>query len=220
MNERPTYEALIAERLEALSPLTGMADAIWARISEELDNEMPQSDDTNGPTNGTGGQSGPALGPVIGLIILAVAGLVFWWNQSGNNLIKRQPNVPAVQIPAPAAKGTKTVEPSPDVGQKNNTTISNLQADSTSIAAPDQQQDAVAPFITPSLQAERTMRPVEDSGSKAFTAPRNPTITGVKAPVFPPRQTDTPVIKKPRGVTGINSSDYRIVPAKKDSMPE
>src|SRR4029078_7672549 len=48
MDQRHTYEQTITSKLDIL-PLPDMADAIWSRIEQQLDTDMPADDGSNGP---------------------------------------------------------------------------------------------------------------------------------------------------------------------------
>lgn len=216
MNERLTYESLIAAKLEQLAPLPALADDIWARISADLDREMP-TDEPEGPSGG--GPSLPGTGgmlwPGLGALLLAVAGLLYWNSQRpGLPVPARAPQpVPADSRPASIApadtgppKGAYQQPPS-DVRP----TVALPVSPSDSVDAPATGQPAV-----PALQPPDDARP-QPAASASQELPAAPPPATAADKVAPPPAIDTPIKKKPRGVTGISNSDYRIVPDKKDS---
>ncbi|MBL0884509.1 MAG: hypothetical protein IBJ16_14400 [Chitinophagaceae bacterium] len=77
MNQPATYEQLIAAKLQELSA-PAKIDAIWARIEQQLDVEMPT--DESGPTD-TGASSHPGFyfpgSKLLYVMLAAVAGIYF-----------------------------------------------------------------------------------------------------------------------------------------------
>lgn len=69
MNNKTTYETIIAEKLGHL-PVPDMQDAIWARISAQLDTDMPENDPPAQPQPPRPRPVLPIAGVVITCIIL------------------------------------------------------------------------------------------------------------------------------------------------------
>ncbi|MCU0396064.1 MAG: hypothetical protein MUF29_09140 [Chitinophagaceae bacterium] len=216
MNERLTYESLIAAKLEQLAPLPALADDIWARISADLDREMP-TDESEAPSGG--GPSLPGTGgmlwPGLGALLLAVAGLLYWYSQrSGIPVPAPSPqSVPADARPAsslPADTGSpKGIYQQPAAVARPVEAMPVPLADSA--AAP-----STGKLPPPVLPLPDDSRPQPAASASQEPPPGQPPATaGDKA--SPPPAIDTPIKKKPRGVTGISNNDYRIVPDKKDS---
>lgn len=210
MNDRLPYETLIAGKLEALPPLPAMADAIWSRISDELDNEMP-TDDAGSGNAGPGSASGGAyLWPGIGLLLLVVAGLVFWNKQKDAPAF-----IPTTPIDSNAVAAPPASEgPLPPGGHRENEIIYQEQlpaavADSSSEESdmPSAGQSTTLSLDSTAAVESKTVLDVQKSvGNKIEETPG----AAIKS-------MDSPAVKKPRGVTGIDQKEYRIVPGKKDS---
>lgn len=213
MNDQLSYESIIAARLEQLPPLPAMADAIWSRISDELDKEMPNDrgvDNNNGPGSGPG-SIGNAWWTGMGAIVLLVA-TVFY-------MAKRK--VPAIRAGAPNKTDSALMAtPSPAVSEPSG----NNRADTTAVYRP------LPPITVPQATADHSL-PVDSVNqseadsmpvveSKTIIAPLladdkhlpkdESTVPFVSSP-------DTAVIKKSKGVSGLSQKEYRIVPGKKDS---
>lgn len=218
MNERQPYELLIAAKLETLPAMPAMADAIWARISHELDNDLPQ-DDPEPPVPPAGTPTGALRWPGVAMVLLAAAGLWLWFQRSAahqdalpatNNAPALLPDTvttaPATVTPAnaspPAGVGTQALPDSrpADTAVYNN---NGLVLPPTIPASQDGSNDA----LPPASLSEKTV--ITNPFTGPVTSPPNLQPTAKNA--------DTTAGKKPRGVPGINRNDYRIAPPKKDS---
>lgn len=177
-----------------------MADAIWTRIEQQLDIDLPTDDGgSNDPAPLS--PSGPsAIGWGLSVVLLALlTAFLLYKNDSSTKK-------PSIQLPAspnqkptePAQKATGPPNAERTVKLPDNTVQNRLQNTKLN-TKPDsarQQPVVIAPLQAPdSLQT--TIEPL------------------VAAPA--PKDTATPA-KKKRGVSGINDGDYRIVPTKKDSL--
>lgn len=191
MNQKETYEIIIAQKLEQL-PVPAMEDAIWNRISAQLDIEMPQ---TTPPDNTPPDNSALLNIATLFVLLTALSCYLFF------EFFHQTP----VQVTRPPAIAPQTITkdsvwhelppaliqpPPPDkqpVEKKTST-----QPDTTS---------AIHPLI---------MAPVVDS------TPIDPPEQIITPPVSVPTPpaTDTIPKKKPRGVPGLSDSDYRIAPKK------
>lgn len=202
MSEQLSYEAIIAAKLEALQPMPSMADAVWARIQQDLDIEMP----TDTP-KGSGGIPGAYLWPGISITLCIIAALFFWNNQQAIPLRNNTPK-DSISIQEPQTSGNSggptPNKPSQALPLK---VLDQNKVDSSTSIEP-------APVIT---------LPKRDS---AFNSPATTIVEPIKTIIPAPTETvipnvkkiDSPLPKKPRGVQGINPQDYRIVPGgKKDS---
>ena len=85
MNQKKAYEQTIAVKLEAI-PLPDMADAIWARIENQLDIDMPTDDGGGNSTPDAPSGFGWIGGSV--LFVFAVA-LVSFFIINNNNKNKQ-----------------------------------------------------------------------------------------------------------------------------------
>ena len=208
MNNLTTYEQLIADKLQQL-PVPDMADAIWARIEQRLNVEMPLEDGGNN----TGSSSLPGFQfPGKGIVFLFLAALVsvlFYLNrpvkQVQNNNIPSNTNT----ISIPVQNLYKPLEEKPSVQpaesmytDKADLPIQYSKGDSFDTQIPASSTEPIsiinetvtlpksAPVITIGQSIiPKNLSPVQDSGTK-----------------------------KGRGVKGIGTDDYRIVPVKKDSL--
>jgi hypothetical protein len=198
MNNRTTYEVIITEKLQQL-PLPALEDAIWARISTQLDLDMPEDEGGgSGPQNPSGGWMWSA-----GLLAFVAALLaVFVLTQKNNNSSNppdntydnTAPMTTPLQVPATAPpNGSANQEPEVLPAPLNSTTGSNAgkvaidSANSGAASLPEQLlPDSAQPVIV-----QLPTQPVKDSVSKPKT--------------------------KTRGVPNITDADYRIVPTKRDS---
>lgn len=217
MNERLAYEELIAAKLEQLAPLPAMADAIWSRISDELDREMPTDD--GGAPDGGGGSALPGTGgfawPGLGLIILAAAGLLYWNTRPKQNNTTT-PSMPATSVQSsPVANDTSP--PENTLPYKDELTPASRQQ----LNANGSLQDT-ASVNDVNISSLDKLQP-DTAASRPMPLINQP-APGLQQPDLVPNEkpaaqtnVDTPPAKKSRGVTGINNSDYRIVPDRKDT---
>lgn len=207
MNQLTTYEQLIADKLQQL-PVPDMADAIWARIEQRLDVEMPE--DPSGPSS-SGNHSLPGFqfpGHIILYCFLAaLVSVIFYLNRPGQA---------SADLP---------------ISSSDNINASSVVNDDQKAPAPPERQRET-------IYKERADIPVDmfkesEVAEKAWPVSENP-ITETKATEMPVKQELSPIKeiqvlpkvvplqdsipKKSRGVKGISSNDYRITPVKKDSL--
>ncbi len=200
MNQKATYEIAITEKLRQL-PVPDMRDAIWSRIEQQLDLDMPEDDEPespDSPNNSSWRKTGWKVGPFA--VIVAIITL-FFINQNNRS----NPNNTSDRTPIK----TETVSP-----QTNDPT-----------SPPSTKNTVNTPPVV-----NNGSTPVNGSDS-VFNQPmifNQPLDSSVNLPVFippvvqnssqsPPKQDSVPN-KKPRGVTGIKDQDYHIT-LKKDSVP-
>lgn len=208
MNNLTTYEQLIADKLQQL-PVPDMADAIWARIEQRLNVEMPLEDGGNN----TGSSSLPGFQfPGKGIVFLFLAALVsvlFYLNrpvkQVQNNNIPSNTNtisIPVQDLYKPPEEKL-SVQPAESMyTDKADLPIQYSRGDSFDTQTP---ASSTEPF---SIINEKA------------TLPKSAPVITIGQSIIPKNL--SPVqdsgTKKGRGVKGIGTDDYRIVPVKKDSL--
>lgn len=209
MSQLLPYEQIIAEKA-GHAPLPNLADEIWASIDAGL-GPIP-------PTGNEGGSAEPPAPPAGGssfvtglkLFLAAVATvtvIVVLQKKDDTNKNQQQPPIPAFPLPAlPDDSSNKedsfeeTTNHQP--GEKRN------PSPATPRLTPDSQTRQ--PFIPPD--------PVVITDS-SITAPQpqadpDKKDNSDKSVVKP---ADPPPPKKGKGVQGIKSTDYKIIPTKRDS---
>lgn len=222
MNERQPYELLLAAKLEALPAMPAMADAIWARISRELDNEIPPDDPEPPapPASPAGTPAGALRWPGVAIVLLAAAGLWLWFQRSAQHQEGLTPatiHAPAL-LPDTAATAPATVTPanaSPPANVGTQALPDNRPADT---AVYNNNGLVLPPTIPATQDAVSNEASLNNPPEKAIVT--NPSTVPVAGPPnLQPvaKNADTTAGKKPRGVPGINRNDYRIAPPKKDS---
>lgn len=206
MNQKTTYEQLITGKLEGI-PVPDMADAIWARIENQLDIDMPTDDGGTDPEPRDPSGGGWVGGTGLFVFVVALV-TIFLINK---NQRKRAQSKPPVQMEQKA----NNVQ-SGDTLQKVSDRSSPFENIRTQTAAP-----GVPAGITP---------PASDNAvNQDTTALHSPFVTTVDqrtpdtvqrvATVTPPHVSKQDSVKprRTRGVPGITNDDYRIVPVDRDS---
>ncbi|WP_290791168.1 hypothetical protein [Flavihumibacter sp. UBA7668] len=222
MNATFPYEQLIASKLEQLPPLPEMADGIWLRITTELDRDLPTDDDDFGNDPGNGGEpvTDPAgTTPVSGwrgwTLLLILAGIaIFLLYRFNSNKIIPDDNI-LLPLDMPGLPST-TAEPilSNENQQVNavsptgtGTGKGPIVSDSASFLLPNQ-------VVLPSPDSARTQQPVpplnEITGQP--DSARLDTVSTTTASEI--KKDSSGGRKRPSGIKGISSDDYRIVPQK------
>jgi len=203
MNQKATYEITITGKLGQL-PLPDLKDAIWSRIEDQLDIDMPE-DDGSGPDAPTSPDWMNLLGKMspYAVIVAFVSLLLIQNKEPENNQILQTP--PDINTPAVNQTTTPIVK---DQENKINSTIYSGGPADVNTSSP------------PRTHAGSTVIPDNNMAQKAddtiTTQPAPPPLVQTNAL---PMQTDS-VQKKKRGVSGITDNDYRIVPQKKDSTKQ
>lgn len=190
MNEQPLYEQQIASKLEQL-PVPDMADAIWLRIKDQLDADMPTGGHTP-PTPPSPRSTGRGK---LGLLSVIIVSLVLIYLITP----KKQKHSPA-RHRTPADTSSLFIAPTvPPPGQqlpeKRKEPVRSLPAQRHDTAA------SVLPTITTPLQQD----------SIVITPPVIPPVV-IPPAAAPVKKDSLPPKKKPRGVQGISDSSYKIVP--------
>jgi len=207
MNQPTTYEQLIAVKLQELSA-PAKIDAIWARIEQQLDVEMPT--DESGPTD-TGASSNPGFffpgSKFLYIFLAAVAGIYFLTRPYA---IQNEAAEINDQQPYQIRDSAKTVS---DPIKKSDSEI--IFTDKADLSVTDKAislDSTTIPISEPMQNEVITKEPEPMVQSSVVT-----TVSETKKPPTPIIKDTT--IKKGRGVKDINLSDYKIVPVKKDNQP-
>lgn len=205
MNQPTTYEQLIAAKLQELSA-PAKIDEIWARIEQQLDVEMPT--DESGPTD-TGASSHPGFffpgSKFLYVFLAAVAGIYFLTRPYTiqNEASEINPQQPFEIMDS--ATGLKD-----PVKNKDSEVIFTDKAD---MFVNDQ---AVSNDSTTSSIAEPVPNEVVNKEPEPVIPSTVATTVNETKKLPTTIVTDT-TVKKGRGVKGINLSDYKIAPVKKDN---
>jgi hypothetical protein len=210
MNNRTTYEQLIADKLQQL-PIPDMADAIWARIEQQLNVEMPVDD--QGPNN-TPGSSSPGFrfpGNTMLYIFIAALTTIYFLSKS---FVTKQ------------GKDQTSTEVYLDQTDSTNANIKEeLSNDTHAIKSRDDKADISVPEAMLNVQQEPVKKEVgvnateEATTTNAIIEKPMPQIQTQNFKPLVSQNTDTIPTKKGRGVK-LNPNEYRIAPVKKDSLPE
>lgn len=208
MNQLTTYEQLIAEKLQALSA-PAKIDAIWARIEQQLDVEMPI--DESGPTD-TGASSNPGFffpgSKFLYVFLAAVASIYFLTRPYA---IQNEASETDHQQPYEIIDSVNRVS-DPAVIISNSEEIITDKADMPVT-------DQVMPNDSASVvTAEPTINEAIKKEQIPILQPPVATAINETKKTSIPITNDT-TIKKGRGVKGINLNDYKIAPVKKDNQP-
>ena len=200
MNQKTTYEVILTEKLQQL-PLPDMEDAIWARVRAQLDLDMP-ADDTSDPTPDapSGGGWYWSAGSFIFLAALIASFL----------LTKKTENPPAAGTAAPVPTTPAMQENSKADSQQAAPVLNPLPPPGLQTGNPPDSpvRAGIASPVSDSIALQPTLRlPQADSLQQTTLVLPSP----VRRDTLPPK-------KRQRGVGGITDNDYRIVPAKKDSL--
>lgn len=199
MNDKKPYEILITEKMESF-PIPDMADAIWAKIELQLDAD-PGIDSGEQPSTQSatvkkiaGIKKGLFLFITAVIIITVVVLLLL--NKKRTDVNKNPDNPPVTTDIIPENSGIN--EPGMMPGKNN---LQPFIYDSL------QKNPGAFPYLIDSLTNQIHPDVIQDSLIQQNTIPDTPYDT----------TTIPSVIKKPKGVKGINNSDYKIISVKKDS---
>lgn len=210
MNPLTTYEIEIAEKVATL-PVPDLADQIWAAIEQELDLDAPSNDGEPGGNQPTPKPTSPTPVPMPYLIIIATAAIIAI--AFGLYKVTRQPNtMPATPTPIPAQ-----APPGSNLPPDNSSTIPLPESKGTGVTVknsplqtPRTPQDVSIPLPDMSQQAI-SLTLADSSGNQAVSplikSAQSP--DSITVPQIPP--------KRPRGVSNISDSDYKLIGVRKDS---
>jgi hypothetical protein len=210
MNQRTTYEEWIAGKLEQI-PVPDMADAIWARIEQQLNLDMPQQDAGGG--NGGGKLPGFST-PGQWFLTALVAALI------GMYLLK--PSKPSTHIPAPdqhssvpttthdsiaaTAESTAVIRSKADIPIDSPPPEPSHETTGNATVNPPLEKEPIQEIKQPQEAVQQPlMNTVPNAGNQPGVTGKPNTVNSL---------VDT-TVKKSRGVKGIGNGDYKITPVKK-----
>ena len=206
MNQRTTYEITIADKLGQLR-MPELKDAIWSRIEDQLDTDMPTDD--NPPSPDSPGFS--SFTKRFGLFAVIVAAVTIL-------LISKKDK------PSPVQQNNTTTSGQSSPGNENNINNNN------SGPPPAQRYNTSSPVINNNAPGADTST-LSNGSDPVFTAPlfvppvvkdTTPLVSGPPPAVTrnepPLHKQDSVPPKKSKGFKGLTSDDYRIS-LKKDSVP-
>lgn len=197
MSEGHLYETIIADKLEHIA-VPDMADAIWVRIKNQLDIDMPPGDDPS-PTPGSNPPPSKPSRYISPVIVTAVILCLFYFS----NKNKQQPHIPPVATPS---NSIQISIPQPD---HPSSPRAKPQPQRKPVVS---QQDSLPPgSLIPSQDNTTSVLPVMPHADSIITLPPAEKSTLINAPFLIPASDSVPV-KKPKGVRGISDKDYKIVP--------
>lgn len=209
MNQLTTYEQLIADKLQELSA-PAKIDAIWARIEQQLDVEMPT--DESGSTD-AGASSNPGFffpgNKFLYIFLAAVAGIYFLTRPY------------AVQNEV-----SETLQQQPyELNDSLNTVSDAIKNSDSEVIFTDKANRVGTDKIL--LNDSSTVVSEEPMPNAVITKESDPIVqspASVSIPVNETKKLPMPILtdtsaKKGRGVKGINMNDYKIAPVKKDNQP-
>jgi hypothetical protein len=208
MNHLTTYEQLIADKLQQL-PVPDMADAIWARIEQQLDVEMPE-DKPGDPAKGNNSLPGYRFPGNIILYVFfaALISVIFYLNK---------PVQYKETSASPASNTISVPETTDNTLQKQS--MPAMQAETIYTDKADlpvdyiKEEKNVAENEPPSI----TNKALDTKEVESVNKEEKPPLIEVAQKKAGPLVQDS-VPKKTRGVKGITSNDYRIAPVRKDSL--
>lgn len=206
MNNKATYEVIIAQKLEQL-PLPDLQEAIWSRIEDQLDLDMPGDeggpDAPDAPTSPDWTNLLYKAGPFAVIVAVVTIFIINKNNTAKNRSAQSNKSVPATQqVDRKPATGA-----GPPVAAENKTAVQKGQTVHYP-AAPKEPVSQLVDSVSQQPVVASTQPPATDSVQQA--APTLVQADATEQKPAPPPQ------KKSRGVKGISASDYRLVP-KKDS---
>jgi hypothetical protein len=202
MTQKTQYEIIISQKLEQL-PLPNLQDAIWSRIEDQLDLDMPTDDNTpNGPETPQSPDWRNLLyqaGPFAVIVALVTIFLVNKSQRANNKIDNTNTAAPSRQVDRKNVPGSgPPAAPQNKLPNRSGATVNYPASAKEPVIQP------VDSVLQQSVVATAT--PAADSVQKA-----EPTLVQ-QAPL--PELKDAAPKKKPRGVKGLSDSDYRLVPRK------
>lgn len=190
MNQKALYELTITRKLDEVT-VPDLSEMIWSRIEEELDKDT--GDNTDGNTSSPSSPVGGIIAGTLGLVLVIGFVVNYFNNKKGNLITPREFNNTRepVLIEKPGAPVKQNAAPfSPRIKDNN----------------------AVVPM--PAMEND-TMLNMPELIESLPVMPDTPVADDITGSV--PPAIDTAGKKKVRGVQGIGTDGYRIVP-KKDSL--
>ena len=202
MHSKARYEETITGKLAAL-PLPDMADAIWTRIEQQLDIDLPSDGEGDVPELPSAPDGG--LPVIAGSSMLLFIGALLTYSYFESN--PQQNSLPQNTSVQPKAPNKIPVQKASIIQTKN-------PQNSTAFYPGRNMPVTDVPLSLPKTNAASehelaAAMPPPDSGTATTH------LTAMPPLVVPETKKDSS-IHKPRGMQGISNNDYRIVP-KKDS---
>lgn len=195
MNQRTTYEKLIANKLQEL-PVPDMASAIWLRIEQQLDVEMPVNDP--GSSNGNAAFPGQLSMGILAVVLVAILMGIHFLLRETRSYEHPERETPVHTVPA----ATPKEDPLP-IQKTPDTTIDIQQPPADEEMITQDEEPAIVSMPESVIKPEAT--PVQEMDAMVVLPKVKPTL------IVPPDSSN----KKSRGVKGISLDDYRIAPVKK-----
>lgn len=207
MNSKTAYEILIAEKASQV-PVPDMADAIWASIEAQLDAAPGDEGDGHQAASEKLPANRLTPGNKMLLLIISIAAIVVLLLLFTKNSHKKtgEKKIPVQQEQEKQPAKNRVID-----------TVSDISS-ARELVSPGQYQpvkDAFAPvIIRPAEKDSISNQPFKNIPDDSVAAPG-------RIPLVIQRDSVTtlpPPSKKPRGVQGIEDSDYKISGGKKDSL--
>ena len=190
MNEQPLYEQTIAARLEQL-PVPDLADAIWLRIKDQLDLDLPEGDPPPSPPAPPRPRSTGWKGFGLLAVVAAIV-LVYLFNKQNKH------------SPVPSNFQDTTIHNNPSPAQPNVLPLPRKGRQPATMPATTKPRD--------STQAPASNHTVPASSPVDTLLPPPPLAPAANPPT--PVKDSIPA-KKKKGVQGITDSDYKIIPTQR-----
>lgn len=218
MNNTFPYEQLIASKLEQLPAMPELADGIWQRINTALDEELPSDDDDfnhpdHDPDDDGGGTVPGNFIPWMLLVTAAVVALFWMFNKKADKSAEQvkapitiDSSAGTVSAVERVADDSSEMAPSPQLIQ----VVSDSTARMPIVAVPAIADSVMEQSSLPPPLPDSLVQIANDSTAPVQTVPDS-------VPVVADTSKGR---KRPSGIKGVNSNDYRIVPQKdkKDSL--
>ena len=212
MNQLTPYEVVIAEKVAQL-PVVDMADSIWATIEQQLDMPLPGNDAPAQPTPGKG-LPGPATHFYFYILFTAViaflAVLLYKNDTKTNKTTKEQPvlTTPPVAVPEQSViTDSNQLQSVPKKQMFHLPQLNPPESDSNTLRGSNLTVDSIM-YLPPVIRMNDSLAGRKNMMSQ-LPVIRQPDSLGAAG---------KSAGKKPRGVTGIDDTDYKIVPKNPDSI--
>jgi hypothetical protein len=199
LNPLQPYEQTIATKLDELPPNLLGADAIWADIAAQLDNDQPGGDDAPAPGNQPTGAGSWATGIKLAIGAAGIALVAYWLTQTNNPSSATAPPVPTAKktITSDTFQQPQPVQPTGT--NPNQPPPSTVPPPASGPTVPDNR--AMPPITVDSFAAQPVDKPAAKTDSALAPAPTPPLAL-------------PPLPKKKRGTQGIKDSDYKFIPGR------
>ena len=196
MDERLQYEQLIGGKLQSL-PVPDMQDAIWARVKAQLDIDLP-SDDTDDESLSQPPKGPGSIGWGFSVVIIALVSTFLILKNKPRVKDETNNRIRTEQVTSPAVQNTGPPE---GKNVRSKKTAAPVDSPTNGVPAIVKDSPAIGDFsVVDNLSVD----------SAKTKTPNGLVITA-------PQKTDSAtLLKKGRGMKGLNDSDYRIVPKTKN----